>query len=64
MKPTIDHIGNNIFISMQRTFDAIYVQFFELAKGGINLKFKIEEEKDDIVKDQFDDVDIFNEIKY
>lgn len=51
VKPLIDHIGNNIFVSMQRTSDAIYIQFFELQRGGLNIKFKIEDEKDDLIKE-------------
>jgi len=33
-------------------------------KGGINIKFRIDEEKEDIIKEQFAEIDIFNEIKY
>jgi hypothetical protein len=64
VKPLIDHIGNDIFISVDRRAEAIYVQFFELSKGGINIKFKIEEEKEDVIKENFGERDIFTDIKY
>ncbi|KAL4435095.1 hypothetical protein ABPG74_003588 [Tetrahymena malaccensis] len=64
VKPCIDHIGNNIFVSLYRQSDCIYVQFFELIKGGINIKFKIEDERDEMIKEQEEEIDIFNDIKY
>lgn len=52
IKPLVDHIGNDIFVSVQRSSEAIFVQFFELKRGGLNIKLTIEEDKEEVFKEQ------------
>ncbi|EGR29407.1 kelch motif family protein, putative [Ichthyophthirius multifiliis] len=63
IKPVVDQIGFNIFLTVQRSSDKIIIRFFELEKGGINLKFIIDDERDKLLKDQIKDQDVFNEYK-
>jgi hypothetical protein len=42
MKPIVDLINDHYFISFEKLEDSYLIEIFELVKGGVNLKFSIE----------------------
>ena len=43
IKPMVDIIGDDLFVSFIKNNNRITLQFFELQRGGIKLKYAVEQ---------------------